>query len=68
MQLPRVGNGTEAGTQAQDAVCCPSWDAWQAAGIQGLGCRWRTMRRMPSDGRKPRRGEVSGRLEEESFK
>lgn len=35
--LPRVGKGgTEAGTEAQGAVCCRNGGACQAAGIQGL--------------------------------
>lgn len=55
--LPRVGNGTEAGTKAQDAVCRLNGDACRDAGIQGLGRRCRTLRRMAEDGRRAgRRG------------
>lgn len=35
MAFPRVGNGTEAATQAQDVTRCSNGDACQAAGVQG---------------------------------
>lgn len=50
--LKKVENGTEAGTQAQVAVHHLNGDSSQAARIQGLGWRQRTLRRMAGDGRR----------------
>lgn len=59
--LPRGGKGgLEAGTAAQGAVCCLNGGACQAAGIQGLHGRCRTLRRMAANGRRSRRSGLGG--------